>query len=329
MFGQFKNVFEPELIGNAMINIGFDDWFEVARGADIASALTRELLNRSDTPKPLISNACPVVTELILFRYHGLVEHLSPLLPPLEISALRARRRAKENTGLEDNEIGIFFISPCSGKICSTKKGLYTKGHGIDGVLSAGEVCYKLMNVAAGDVSVKISLEASNMGMAWATGGGEASNILKGRQLAADGIGNAISVLRELESGKLNDIDFIELNACPGGCVGGVLNRENPFVCKSKIHAIRRTALFNKANNADKIYEVKPAECSCNAWEPVSVFKLDENFAKAFEKLGRLEALLPDLPGLDCGFCGAPTCRAFAEDIVNGKSTKELCVKYK
>ena len=32
------------------------------------------------------------------------------------------------------------------------------------------------------------------------------------------------------------------------------------------------------------------------------------------------------LPGLDCGTCGAPTCRALAEDIVRGSATLHDCV---
>ena len=32
------------------------------------------------------------------------------------------------------------------------------------------------------------------------------------------------------------------------------------------------------------------------------------------------------LPGLDCGACGAPTCRAFAEDVVKGTCRKTDCV---
>lgn len=32
------------------------------------------------------------------------------------------------------------------------------------------------------------------------------------------------------------------------------------------------------------------------------------------------------LPGLDCGTCGAPSCRDLAEDIVRGKASIEDCV---
>ena len=36
--------------------------------------------------------------------------------------------------------------------------------------------------------------------------------------------------------------------------------------------------------------------------------------------------LLEQLPGLDCGCCGAPTCRARAEDIVRGQSSTLDCI---
>jgi Na+-translocating ferredoxin:NAD+ oxidoreductase RNF subunit RnfB len=32
------------------------------------------------------------------------------------------------------------------------------------------------------------------------------------------------------------------------------------------------------------------------------------------------------LPGLDCGSCGAPSCRALAEDIARGTAVESDCV---
>ena len=58
------------------------------------------------------------------------------------------------------------------------------------------------------------------IGVSWASSGGESAAILRERHLAADGIENVIKVLEELEDEKLNDLEFIELNACRGGCVG-------------------------------------------------------------------------------------------------------------
>jgi Na+-translocating ferredoxin:NAD+ oxidoreductase RNF subunit RnfB len=33
-----------------------------------------------------------------------------------------------------------------------------------------------------------------------------------------------------------------------------------------------------------------------------------------------------ELPGLDCGACGAPDCRALAEDIVKGLADDSFCL---
>ena len=44
------------------------------------------------------------------------------------------------------------------------------------------------------------------------------------------------------------------------------------------------------------------------------------------EKLAKIEALEQQLPGLHCGSCGAPSCRAFAEDVVLGRASEEDCI---
>ena len=53
---------------------------------------------------------------------------------------------------------------------------------------------------------------------------------------------------------------------------------------------------------------------------------LDEDMDRAIEKMKAIEALERRLPGLDCGSCGAPGCRALAEDIVMGTAREIDCV---
>jgi len=38
-----------------------------------------------------------------------------------------------------------------------------------------------------------------------------------------------------------------------------------------------------------------------------------------------IENITASLPGIDCGSCGAPTCMAFAEDIVRGQTNIDEC----
>ena len=38
-----------------------------------------------------------------------------------------------------------------------------------------------------------------------------------------------------------------------------------------------------------------------------------------------IEELTGKLPGLDCGSCGAPSCMAFAEDVVKCQASTDEC----
>ena len=42
--------------------------------------------------------------------------------------------------------------------------------------------------------------------------------------------------------------------------------------------------------------------------------------------IDQIDKLERALPGLDCGSCGSPTCRALAEDIVEGQANEDQCI---
>ena len=69
--------------------------------------------------------------------------------------------------------------------------------------------------------SVEPIANSGIIGGGWSTSGGESAALLNEKYLAADGIENVIRVLEEVEDERIGDLDFIELNACAGGCVGG------------------------------------------------------------------------------------------------------------
>lgn len=50
-------------------------------------------------------------------------------------------------------------------------------------------------------------------------------------------------MLEDLEDEKYRDLDFVELDACAGGCVGGVLQVENPYIAKRRSNACGVTCL--------------------------------------------------------------------------------------
>ena len=57
-----------------------------------------------------------------------------------------------------------------------------------------------------------------------------------------------------------------------------------------------------------------------------SVLKLAENLGDAVSIMAEIDRVEHTLPGIDCGSCGAPSCRALAEDIVRGEASVNDCV---
>ena len=55
-------------------------------------------------------------------------------------------------------------------------------------------------------------------------------------------------------------------------------------------------------------------------------FLLDEDREQAMSKQLKIQDLESLLPGLQCGACGAPSCHAFAEDVVLGRASEDDCI---
>lgn len=326
LYGQFNNLLDINYVLEGLLRLGFDEVFEVSRGAEIVSDITRRLLDAGGIKRPVISSACPAVVELILLRFHELKNNLLPVLAPVDIAAKLAREQARIKTGLADEDIGVFFISPCPAKVFAIKGSLGTERPYINGIFAQSDIYFKLVSEMKKIEQPRNIAKSGIIGIGWASSGGEAFGMFKEKYLAADGVENCISILKELEDGKLKDLDFVELNACPGGCVGGVLNIENPFIGRAKILALRKYLPVAKNKTADFTHGD-----DYYMWEripdTISVLRIDEDRNVAIRKMQQAEDILATLPMLDCGVCGAPSCRAFAEDVVSGVVSVDKCIR--
>ena len=327
LFGQYKRQEDLELIRTALIGLGFDEVYEVAAAAELVSDATRRLMEQGALKGPVISSACPAVLRLIRIRFPNLLDNVLPLLPPMEVAARLARAKAVEETGLKPEEIGIAFLTPCPAKVTSVKNPMGTEKSSVDLAISVSDVYPALlasMNKCAERGVGPDHSQSGRTGLSWGNSGGEAAATFTMRYLAADGIENVINVLEQMEDEKLADQDFVELNACPAGCVGGVLNIENPYVAVTRMKHLRdyRPVACNHIQG-----EKLPTELPWDApVEPITALRLDPSPMKAMQKMQRIEAIQKRLYGLDCGSCGAPSCRALAEDIVNGYADEDACI---
>lgn len=327
LYGQFENLDDVDYVLDGLLKIGFDDVVEVSAAAELVSAYTRKYLKTDSIVKPAISSACPVVTRLITLRFRSLTDNIIHMLPPMEVAADMARKKAKkEHPELSDDEIGVCFISPCPAKVSYVKNGFADYKSKVDLVIPISDIYFQLISVMSHASDIKSLSNSGIIGIGWASSGGEATAIFNERYLAADGIENVIKVLDQLENGDFPSLDFIELNACPGGCVGGVLTIQNPFIAKARLQSLRRyLPVSENYVNSDNGYI--PDEFlfdNLPVYQPIS--RLSDSMAESMRMLSDIQRIKSELPGIDCGSCGAPTCRALAEDIVRGLSCIDKCL---
>lgn len=243
----------------------------------------------------------------------------------MEEAARLARQEAREKTGLSDDDIGVFFITPCPAKATDIKIPTGRAESNIDGALAISDMYPRLVHEMDKLKTPEQLSKTGIIGVGWASIGGEAAALLKEHYLAADGIENVINVLEEIEDDKLNDLDFIELNACSGGCVGGVLTVANPYVARARIQSLRK--YLPVSCNHLRHTEEFPAEMLWSKpLEELPVLKLADNIRDAMVLMHRIDEITAKLPGIDCGTCGAPSCHALAEDIVRGHATESDCI---
>ena len=323
LFGQFNNLDDIDIVLTGLKQMGFDDVYEVSRGAELVSDATRKLMADGRLPKPVISSACPAVVRLIRVRFPDLCDHVLNLNAPMEVSAMMAKRAASERTGIPVEEIGAFFITPCPAKVTDIKMPIGTEGSWCDGAIAISEVFPLLSHRMDKLETVEPIGQSGLIGVSWAGSGGESAALLNEKYLAADGIENVIRVLEELEDERIRELDFVELNACSGGCVGGVLCVENGYVAKARLQRLRKYLPVSQ-NHLDggvprDMEWTEPLEFA-------PVLKLSQNLEEAMQMMEEIDVICEGLPGLDCGSCGAPSCRALAEDVVKGVARTSDCV---
>lgn len=324
LYAQFNNLEDTGLILGALTAIGFDEVFETAAASDAVSEMSRKYIKENPKKKPLISTACPSVIRLIHIKFPNLLSHLSPFNSPMDVTAGLARKSTIEKTGLSSEKIGIFFISPCSANYIAAREPLGITKSEIDGVLAIKEIYPLLLShmkrIKSENLEIINKPTAGRIGVGWASSGGESEGILTDSYLAADGIDNVIRVLEALEDKKYRDLEFIELRACSGGCVGGVLTVENPYIAQSKLRKICKNISDNSCieDFSDYAFVEKKIE-----FKPV--FTLGNSFLESLHLVAQADEIVKKFPGKDCGVCGTPSCRALAEDIVRGKAKESDC----
>ncbi|MFH1118632.1 MAG: [Fe-Fe] hydrogenase large subunit C-terminal domain-containing protein [Bacteroidota bacterium] len=333
--GQFPEDISLRQIHSVMLELGFTHIYEVENGVEILSEAINQYTETHAENKPLISSFCPAIIRLIQVKFPALVDNIIRLKPPLDISAHFLKNELLSR-GIPAEEIGIFYVTPCAAKIAAIKDPVGESFSPIAGVINMdflfNKVYRKVKQQNDQFCAVPVSGKPSGKATCWSLTNGEASHI-GGRCLAIDEIHNVIEFLEKIENEEITDIDFLELRACDESCAGGVLTTSNRFLSVERLRNHTDSYLGNnEPTHPDAFREITgesdylQERISIEPIRPRSILKLDENMAEAMKKMEKVNRIMQHLPMVDCGICGAPSCQALAQDIVQGDASIQQCI---
>jgi hypothetical protein len=326
LYGQFPKGTDICKVRNAILKLGFDYVYDASWAADMVAKAIKRKISEEKNIRPLISTNCPAAVRLIKNRYPSLMENLILLKEPMVIAAMLAREKAKSKFNLKDEEIGVFYISPCPAKLLAVTDPVGDYKPQVDWVIPLNTIYGELYReLIKEDAQATCSYPSLN-GTKWAVVGGQSESAGLDNYIAVNGMENIIQILDEIENGNLRNVDYVETMACVQGCVGGTFNVANPFVAENNINYIlnnvKEVGLNDDLDRFEELYNKGIFKFDLKADETPSKFNMKE----AIKEREKIKEIFDVLPGLDCGSCGAPTCYAHAEDVYNNESTLYDCV---
>ncbi len=250
---------------------------------------------------PLIVPLCPPVVALIESRFPSLLPQVGAWLSPAEA--------ASEEFPLRP----VVLVASCAGQFAAVRRTSLTSRLT---VLSPE----RLLRVLQPLLAAHEGQDPSEVGAPVRAAAAERK--AGDRALVVQGARHVLRALAEAEAGRLDTVPLLELAMCEGGCSGSPLLTDEQFLSDRRwqeYDARRPVGGFpGGAAVAAAVVRARPFTQRAGV-------RLDPDMATAIAKLSRIDTLAASLPGRDCGACGAPSCTAFAEDVVMERAGGESC----
>ena len=315
--GYFKGVTIGRLAA-AIQKLGFAGVSETAHGAESVSAHVSRLLAQTGSPL-VISSACPAAVDMVRKYLPAYAKFISPLPSPVRAHA----GLLKEAYGADAK---VVFFGPCAAK--KNEADAHPDRLALACVFPALEKLLEEKGIAITDETAELALGPAEEGRFYSVEGGMNDTLRDGkadvRYLSVSGLENLRRVLGELP-GELRTGAakpggrkiFLEVLACPGGCVNGpVMPADGGSLA----------TLF--ATDATSPLQTSVGRCFTHcgvASYPAAAIREDEPdetaMAQALARVGKYTKADEH----NCGSCGYETCRAFARALLAGKAEEAQC----
>lgn len=332
LYSQFGEEFLPNDILLGLKQMGFghvhDQSYTSEMYAFAMELYIKENRKKPDPPFPLISPICPVVGRLIAYRFPLLLKHIPPLATPREIVAKEAKKRLSEKTGCSPEDVNILHITPCPAMMLYIMESAAEKGSK-DSAVGINHI-FEALNQNIQDIEDDRVLHYSGgIGLGWGMSGGEIAG-MNANSLAVSGIHETIRYLEMVEMGLLRDIEYIEFRVCKEGCIGG------PFAVVDRYRSKRLVQKLVQMFGVEKRIKYKyvirlydegwfSSDMAHAPWEVAPRQLSSSEISEHLRRQKLAERIFQSLPGKECGACGSPDCRTFAEDVVDRRTSPENC----
>ena len=332
LFGQFPREVRPEHIVQGLLAAGFDAVWDYGIDLGLTTRAIADYVDDWEGPHPLVNMNCPVIIRLVQVSYPRMVDQLLQMQPPREMAGREIKRRYAQELGLAPEKIAAIYVTPCQARTISIVQPAEGGTSCLDGTVGVPQVYNAILEEArraseAGEQPAESSLVRSSAMLRWATPRAFPYALRRHRYIAVTGLPNVIQVFDDVERGKLKDIDFLECYACWAGCGNGNLTVDNVYVGQAKLQT-----LMAELPPTDPVTEAEIER----RYQHES-FSLESPFAPRVRpgagslrdrvrRVNEAADVLRNLPGYDCGLCGAPACRVLARDVAAGEAAATDCV---
>jgi iron only hydrogenase large subunit-like protein len=314
----------------ALTRLGFWAVSETAWGADLVAREVAQQLQTAPQGTILVSSACPTVVDYITKYRPAFADRITSLASPLMAQARELHR-------LYGDDCAIVFIGPCISKKQEADEHSQDIAVAIDFEdLRTWFTEEKIMlPLIQPNSEARLIPERAGKGALYPVDGGMIAAIkswnvpAQVKFMSFSGIEEIERALDDLEDalaqGELQEPLFLELLACPGGCVNGPRTKKRTGTIRKRLSVLEYGQ--NRLAGAVAQNLTDTATVLYQQWttKPVTPGPYrEQELAEALRRTGKYSRE----DELNCGGCGYDTCRDFAKAMLAGKAEPDMCVSY-
>ena len=317
----------PRQVVSVLKQIGFDEVWEGAFGAELVSQVYFKLLHE-ETTRPLISSFCPVIVFYVQKYYPQLIPNLAPVVSPM----IAIGRVAHQ---LKGPEWKIVYITSCLSRMGEMVAPEVAGS--IDEVITFVDVrkLIKEMDINKSAVpETEFDGPRPYQGRIIPVIGGLYRNIGPSFDVLTDeisvigGYRRSIGALKQLAEGYMQG-KFLDFVYCYGCVDGPFAERDLSILARRQIVAqytkseMAKQDIVSIMAELDKFKNIDLARSFQNMEQRLPS-PTEEEIRTVLKKIGKL----PPNHNLDCRACGYPSCRDKAIAVVQGLAREEYCLPY-